>query len=149
MPSGSESPRTWTGSGGMEPVHDAGIESAEITALTPYQAAKLPAGPVKDDLRRGVPAAPGSMTDLVQHRAGMAAGHRGSARAPACDLEGQRPPGRWPGGSREVPMTAQVASQAAARVSRPAGSGGAPILAAKITAPGVPDWAGRGRGSPG
>jgi len=37
-------------------------------------------------------------------------------------------------------MTAQVASQAAARVSRPAGSGGAPILAAKITAPGVPDW---------
>jgi DNA-binding CsgD family transcriptional regulator len=37
-------------------------------------------------------------------------------------------------------MTAQAASQAAARVSRPAVSAGAPILAAKITAPGVPDW---------
>jgi hypothetical protein len=37
-------------------------------------------------------------------------------------------------------MTAQTASQAAARVSRPAVSGGVPILAAKITAPGVPDW---------
>jgi LuxR family transcriptional regulator, maltose regulon positive regulatory protein len=37
-------------------------------------------------------------------------------------------------------MTAQVASQAAARASRPAVSAGAPVLAAKITAPGVPDW---------
>ena len=36
-------------------------------------------------------------------------------------------------------MTAQVASQAA-RASSPAVSAGAPILAAKITAPGVPDW---------
>ncbi len=38
-------------------------------------------------------------------------------------------------------MTTQVASQAAARARRPAGSAGAPILAAKITAPGGPDWA--------
>jgi LuxR family transcriptional regulator, maltose regulon positive regulatory protein len=38
-------------------------------------------------------------------------------------------------------MTTQVASQAAARASRPAVSAGAPVLAAKITAPGVPDWA--------
>ena len=38
-------------------------------------------------------------------------------------------------------MTTQVASQAAGRASRPARSAGAPILAAKITAPGVPDWA--------
>ena len=34
-----------------------------------------------------------------------------------------------------------VAEQAAARASRPAVSAGVPILAAKITAPGVPDWA--------
>ena len=46
-------------------------------------------------------------------------------------------------------MTILLASQAAGRASRPARSAGAPILAAKITAPGVPDWAGRGRGSPG
>ena len=65
---GSESPRTWTGSGGREPVHDAGIESAEITALTANQAAKLLAGPVLDGLRRGVLATPGSVTDLVQRR---------------------------------------------------------------------------------
>jgi hypothetical protein len=65
---GSESPRTWTGSGGREPVHDAGIESAEITASTANQAAKLLAGPVLDDLRRGVPATPGNMTDLIQPR---------------------------------------------------------------------------------
>jgi LuxR family transcriptional regulator, maltose regulon positive regulatory protein len=38
-------------------------------------------------------------------------------------------------------MTTQVASQAAVRTRRPAVSAGAPILAAKITAPGVPDWA--------
>jgi len=38
-------------------------------------------------------------------------------------------------------MTTQVASQAAARASRPAVSADAPILAAKITALGVPDWA--------
>ena len=38
-------------------------------------------------------------------------------------------------------MTTHVASQAAARVRRPAVSAGVPILAAKITAPGVPDWA--------
>jgi len=33
-----------------------------------------------------------------------------------------------------------MTTQAAARVSRPAVSAGAPILAAKITKPGVPDW---------
>ena len=38
-------------------------------------------------------------------------------------------------------MAAHVAKQAAARASRPAVSAGVPILAAKITAPGVPDWA--------
>ena len=39
-------------------------------------------------------------------------------------------------------MTTQVARQAAAgRAQRPAVSAGVPILAAKITAPGVPDWA--------
>jgi len=36
-------------------------------------------------------------------------------------------------------MTARAASQVA-RDGRPAVSAGAPILAAKITAPGVPDW---------
>ena len=61
---------------------------------------------------------------------------------PTCDLKGRRPSGRWPGGSREVPMTTQVARQAAAgRAQRPVVSAGVPILAAKITAPGVPDWA--------
>src|SRR5437764_315563 len=38
-------------------------------------------------------------------------------------------------------MAAQVAKQAAARASRPTVSADVPILAAKITAPGVPDWA--------
>jgi len=38
-------------------------------------------------------------------------------------------------------VTTQLARQAAARARRPAVSAGAPILAAKITAPGVPDWA--------
>ena len=38
-------------------------------------------------------------------------------------------------------MAAHVAKQAAARASRPAVSADVPILAAKITAPGVPDWA--------
>jgi hypothetical protein len=38
-------------------------------------------------------------------------------------------------------MAAHVAEQAAARASRPAVSADVPILAAKITAPGVPDWA--------
>ena len=38
-------------------------------------------------------------------------------------------------------MTTQVARQAATRASRPAVSADTPILAAKITAPGVPDWA--------
>ena len=38
-------------------------------------------------------------------------------------------------------MTILLASRAAARASRPAVSSCAPILAAKTTAPGVPDWA--------
>ena len=38
-------------------------------------------------------------------------------------------------------MAANGASQVEARVRRPAVSAGLPILAAKITAPGVPDWA--------
>ena len=38
-------------------------------------------------------------------------------------------------------MATQVANQVAARGRRPAVSAGVPILAAKITAPGVPDWA--------
>ena len=38
-------------------------------------------------------------------------------------------------------MTTQVASQAAARVRPVAVSAGVPILAAKVTVPGVPDWA--------
>jgi len=38
-------------------------------------------------------------------------------------------------------MTTQVARQAAARASRPAVSAAAPVLAVKITAPGVPGWA--------
>src|SRR5271169_5423757 len=37
-------------------------------------------------------------------------------------------------------MTTQVARQAAARARRPAVSAGAPVLAVKITAPGVPGW---------
>src|ERR1700761_5838320 len=42
----------------------------------------------------------------------------------------------------EVPMTtAQVPSRMSARGRRPAGSGGHPILAAKITVPVVPEWA--------
>jgi hypothetical protein len=54
------------GSGGGEPVHDTGIESAEITALTANEAAKLRAGPVVDVFRKAVPATSGIMTDLVQ-----------------------------------------------------------------------------------
>ena len=46
-----------------------------------------------------------------------------------------------PGGSREIPMTTQVAKQAQGRARRPAVPAGVPILAAKITVPGVPDWA--------
>jgi LuxR family transcriptional regulator, maltose regulon positive regulatory protein len=38
-------------------------------------------------------------------------------------------------------MTTQVARRAAARARRPAVPAGVPILASKITAPGVPDWA--------
>ena len=38
-------------------------------------------------------------------------------------------------------MAAQVANQAAARARRPAVAAGVPILAPKITAPGVPAWA--------
>ena len=38
-------------------------------------------------------------------------------------------------------MTTQVAEQVAARAKRPTVSVGDPILASKITAPGVPDWA--------
>ncbi len=37
-------------------------------------------------------------------------------------------------------MTTQVANQVAARARRPTVSAGVPILASKITAPGVPDW---------
>src|SRR5271166_3349567 len=38
-------------------------------------------------------------------------------------------------------MTTEVAKQAAARARRPAVSAGVPIVASKITVPGVPDWA--------
>ena len=38
-------------------------------------------------------------------------------------------------------MATQVANQMAARGRRPTVSAGVPIVAAKITAPGVPDWA--------
>ena len=38
-------------------------------------------------------------------------------------------------------MATQVARQVAARARRPAVSAGVPIVAARITAPGVPDWA--------
>jgi hypothetical protein len=41
----------------------------------------------------------------------------------------------------EVPMTTQLASQAAVRASKQVVSAGAPILAAKMTAPDVLDWA--------
>jgi LuxR family maltose regulon positive regulatory protein len=37
-------------------------------------------------------------------------------------------------------MTTQVASQVPARARRPTVSAGVPVVAAKITAPGVPDW---------
>ena len=38
-------------------------------------------------------------------------------------------------------MATQVALKVATRARRPAGSAGLPIVAAKITAPDVPDWA--------
>ena len=38
-------------------------------------------------------------------------------------------------------MATQVAKKVAARGRRPAVSAGVPIVPAKITAPGVPDWA--------
>ncbi len=38
-------------------------------------------------------------------------------------------------------MATQVAGQVATRAGRPAVSAGIPVVAAKITAPGVPDWA--------
>src|ERR1022692_811447 len=44
------------------------------------------------------------------------------------------------GGPGEVSMASYAAKQAA-RGRRPVGSVDAPILASKITAPGVPDWA--------
>jgi len=47
------------------------------------------------------------------------------------------PSGRWPGGSRVVPMATEVAGRVAARARLPAVAAGVPILAAKIT---VPDW---------
>jgi hypothetical protein len=56
------------GSVGGEPVHDAGTESADITAPIPDEAVKLPAGPVVDDFPNGVPATSGNMTDLVRRR---------------------------------------------------------------------------------
>ena len=46
-----------------------------------------------------------------------------------------------PGGSREVLMAVHVARQAGARARQSAVSAGDPVLAAKITAPGVPGWA--------
>jgi hypothetical protein len=70
--------------------------------------------------------------------------------APSASADAQRtqrlgtfmPAGNPIGGRKpEVPMTTQVASQAAVRTRRPAVSPCAPILAAKITVPGVPDWA--------
>jgi hypothetical protein len=41
-------------------------KSAEITALTVNETARLPAGPVLDHLRKAVPATPGNMTDPFQ-----------------------------------------------------------------------------------
>jgi hypothetical protein len=94
---GSESPRTWTGGGG-EPVHDAGIESAEITALTANEAAKLPAGPVVDVFRKAVPATSGNMTDLVQR---WLAFLRGEGHAPS-----------WQPGTGTQPAPRRVISKA-------------------------------------
>src|SRR5215813_14171825 len=42
---------------------------------------------------------------------------------------------------RRVPMATDAAGQAATATRRPAAPAGVPILAAKITAPGAPDWA--------
>ena len=41
-------------------------------------------------------------------------------------------------------MATQVARHVAAQARRPAVSAGVPVLAAKITAPGVPDWVTKG-----
>ena len=70
----------------------------------------------------------------------MAAGQAARLVAQRVICDGQRPDGRWPGGgSREAPMATNAAEQVAA----PAGWPGvlAPVLASKITAPGVPGWA--------
>src|SRR5271166_107398 len=42
--------------------------------------------------------------------------------------------------AREVSMATHVAEQLTARARRPAVSAGVPVLASKITAPGLPDW---------
>src|SRR5215831_1387006 len=57
-----------------------------------------------------------------------------------CDLRGMRPSGRWPGEMRRGPMATHAAGQVAPITGRPAVSAGIPILASKITVPGVPDW---------
>src|SRR5215831_12735505 len=71
----------------------------------------------------------------------MAAGQRGPAgigdvRPPAA--RGHRVVGRERCG--EVPMATDAAEQVAPATRRPAASAGIPILASKITVPGVPDW---------
>src|ERR1700745_3130730 len=59
---------------------------------------------------------------------------------PRCDLpwRGGRPAA---GESGEGPVATSVAEQEAAPADGPAAAAGVPILASKITAPGVPGWA--------
>jgi hypothetical protein len=77
----------------------------------------------------------------------MAAGQAARLVAQRVICDGQRPDGRWPGGgSREAPMATNAAEQVAAPAGRPGVP--APVLASKITAPGVPGWAYSARGSP-
>src|SRR5271166_684872 len=74
----------------------------------------------------------------------MAAGHSRPV-AQRVISNGQQPDGRWPEnwpgeGAGEISMAVYAAERVATRARRPAVSAGVPIVAAKITAPGVPDW---------
>jgi len=68
-----------------EPVHDVGIESADLTASTADDAAELPAGPAMavDDFHNAVPAVSGNMIDLVERRLAFLNGeHEAPSRHP-------------------------------------------------------------------
>ena len=79
--------------------------------------------------RQAAPAAKGSGDPGTERLLDQTVPRRPAATGP---LGGEEP---------EVPMATHVAKQVAARARRPAVSVGIPVVAAKITVPGMPDWA--------